>query len=217
MTTRILRRVNGLPFIRMTVGGDENSILALIDTGSERTLIDASVVSDDIEGKEDMVKWRGAFGVTESPMIECQLPIGIAGRNETMDVIVTDLSSMTDGLRKRTATGRGDVKAIIGADALAIFEAKVNMKSGKLTIADKVCKVEPYGDGGKMYSVGLTVTHDVDVTLRAKSCADAAWRAVHGIDVGDLHVEPFDVDMEDVDVEPTPTIAIRERTARLIK
>lgn len=129
-----------VPLVLFKAGGDEKRI-GFIDTGSEVSMFDFSLVDDgfqagEISGETNFVGVNGEGGATTVNVIKGDITMKTKDEEyRAIDVagITYDFSALTDAFRKKTEKDIS-ISAIFGSDFLKEHNAKIDYKNKTLTI-----------------------------------------------------------------------------------
>lgn len=129
-----------VPLVLFKTGGDEKRI-GFIDTGSEVSMFDLSLVDDgfqagDVSGETNFVGVNGEGDVTTINVLNGDITMKTKdGEYHEIDVagITYDFSGLTDAFRKKTEKDIS-ISAIFGSDFLKEHNAKIDYRSKTLTI-----------------------------------------------------------------------------------
>lgn len=125
------------PLIRFIY--NDNEYYALVDTGSEQTLIDRKFAEDNkletIKEQDDTVTLHGLSGDSSSPYRHVSLDVDLGVRlpknysKFKLFGLLTDLRVIQTQFDKRTDEGI-KVPVLLGSDLLSLMKAKIDFKDG---------------------------------------------------------------------------------------
>lgn len=129
-----------VPLVLFRAGGDEKRT-GFIDTGSEVSMFDFSLVDDgfqagEISGETNFVGVNGEGDATTVHVLKGDITMKTKdGDYQAIDVagITYDFSALTDAFRKKTEKDIS-ISAIFGSDFLKEHNAKIDYKNKTLTI-----------------------------------------------------------------------------------
>lgn len=146
-----------LPFIRIRIEGMDGEKLALVDSGSEITLLDKEI-AESLKGKPSFVlhssaelSLDGVGGQVNGKTYTFAAYVDVVDnssekRTFTITGNVSDFSGMRLPLRR--VCNAADTVMIIGSDMLKKMRAKIDFKNGNLTFDDLSGHKKPGQDPG---------------------------------------------------------------------
>lgn len=121
-----------VPVIKLTLGNGKD-IYALVDTGSESTIIDKTTIKENkdlfhIIRKREKTSFIGVAGNTEVPIVEASTTVTISGESLNLNGIVMDLSHITKDSESIK------LSVILGCHLLKELEAKLDFKDKSIML-----------------------------------------------------------------------------------
>jgi hypothetical protein len=123
------------PVVEFTLGSG-NTGYALVDTGSEITLVDEELAKNNkssfhVDVTSDKVVMHGVAGNNEKPVIKARATIAFTENGYQMEAILTTLNRLhvTDKKGKEYI-----ISVIIGSDFLTEYKAKINYINSQLSL-----------------------------------------------------------------------------------
>ena len=121
-----------VPVIKLTLGNGKD-IYALVDTGSESTIIDKTTIKENkdlfhIIRKSEKTSFIGVAGNTEVPIVEASTTVTISGESLNLNGIVMDLSHITKDSESIK------LSVILGCHLLKELEAKLDFKDKSIML-----------------------------------------------------------------------------------
>ena len=121
-----------VPVIKLTLGNGKD-IYALVDTGSESTIIDKTTIKESkdlfhIIRKSEKTSFIGVAGNTEVPIVEASTTVTISGESLNLNGIVMDLSHITKDSESIK------LSVILGCHLLKELEAKLDFKDKSIML-----------------------------------------------------------------------------------
>lgn len=121
-----------VPVIKLTLGNGKD-IYALVDTGSESTIIDKTTIKENkdlfhIIRKSEKTSFIGVAGNTEVPIVEASTTVTISGESLNINGIVMDLSHITKDSESIK------LSVILGCHLLKELEAKLDFKDKSIML-----------------------------------------------------------------------------------
>lgn len=133
-----------VPLVLFRAGGDEKRI-GFIDTGSEVSMFDPSLMVEGFESVESSgeTNFVGVNGEGESTKVELiKGDVVFSEKNGERHAVETlgvtyDFSALTDAFRRKTEKNIS-ISAIFGSDFLKEYNAKIDYKNKTLTIDHEI-------------------------------------------------------------------------------